>query len=286
MKDIFEKFPHEIIAKILSFLNGIDLYSISLVNKNLLTHTRDDLVWKFACQNEFSSAIINEWNSTLTKDAECVRWQTLYNKLRTSLSYFGEDEKCVSSNIQASRYRFVQDEESRFGKVLHLQNIWSFEINTNITRSIAPGKYDILIRMKCEKEHQGLGGLIFCTELLDRKKNLKETYTCSPRNHTYQTCASRDVWVELMLSYVIKIPEKKNNTGKRYSLSFSIFEEKKYIKAGLWLDYVRYRPHVDIKYPNPYIDKPIWPGALIFDMVSIGATSSARQARRIRGKLW
>ncbi|CAG8597476.1 6951_t:CDS:2 [Ambispora gerdemannii] len=287
MKDIFEKFPHEIIAKVFSLLNGIDLYSISLVNKNLLTHTKDGLVWKLACQNEFKRVIINEWlshESTSSLNQGHVQWRNLYSKLRNSISYFCQDEKCVSCNAPKldnglARYRIVPDEESHFGKALHLQNIWLFEINTNIT--VAPGTYDILIRVKCEKKHQGLGGLRFCTEVLNKKKKTKEIYTCSPQKAVYHQLASRNEWVELMLSYVITIPERKNNTEKKYKLAFNISEEKKYMKSGLLLDYVRCRPHVEDKLPH--FSRMISPVSLMHGILSTGTTSSVRQIRRVRG---
>ncbi|CAG8610119.1 5856_t:CDS:2, partial [Dentiscutata heterogama] len=113
MPDIFSKIPYELVVKVLTFLPAKDLCSVSLkvrfcgcirklwillvdqticsenvvglihvgssVNKNLLSFTQDDYVWRSICINQFPASRISEEQKNMIPDEDTSKVQETNN---------------------------------------------------------------------------------------------------------------------------------------------------------------------------------------------------------------
>ncbi|CAG8463490.1 8144_t:CDS:2 [Gigaspora rosea] len=281
MANIFSEIPYEIVVKILILLPAKDLCSISLVNKNLLSFTQDDYVWQSICISRFPANRISEEQKNMIADeatskiqetsnseskndeqqvtvSEHSEWKRLYKRLSKHINFIAKERGVVWLDCQDGggirhHWQTLINSQSEFGKVVYLKYVWWFDVSSTL-KSVLPGTYDVVWRLKIDRDQLNFQNLNFRTTVIEKAKDEIDTetnlhneqeYTHIPQSTTYDNIAHKRDWVEYCLPYKIVVPERKVVDDKLvyYDVHLKIYNHQGYLKSGLWIDYVRLREH-------------------------------------------
>ncbi|CAJ0866887.1 9522_t:CDS:2 [Entrophospora sp. SA101] len=161
-KDGFSKIPHEIMMYIMNSLEATDIISLSMVNKKIRSHTRDNYLWKQIVLEQYGKNVIEEEPKNLYRRGKWKRskgklifaepnWLRAYMRLSTVKV---TTKSAHSRGKSGAYYRFKDfdkknDEESPPGnKIKEKQRSFNIEITVS---NVPPGIYDIIWRMKIDK---------------------------------------------------------------------------------------------------------------------------------------
>lgn len=132
-------FPTVVAEKIASFLNGYDLIYLSYTCKYWYEVAKTNGVWKNLIRRRFGSDSLSQ------RDSSTTDFKQLYFELGTSKRSVARSHYILHLN---DRYLVREPEEDSLnGEVLHLMEVCWLQINDTF-RSVLPGKYQLLYRMK------------------------------------------------------------------------------------------------------------------------------------------
>ncbi|CAG8663112.1 6921_t:CDS:2, partial [Ambispora leptoticha] len=263
--DCFKKLPNEIIKKILSFLNARDIFSISLVNKNLHQHVQDKYVWQLMCINRFSEESINEEKerqrrinaktsvepvaSESPSDEANVNWRSLYMKLSRPISFLAKDREIIwldnADGVgNTHHWKTLTCDESEYGKAVFLDYVWWFDVRGTLP-NVEPGTYDVIWRFKVDpNRYAGLHNLTFETDVFEVFDEESELINEKPIEMKKRFLASSEIfdriaedggWLEYCLPDQITVSEERVIDSVRipHSVVCKIYNHEGFVKRGL-----------------------------------------------------
>ncbi|CAG8470943.1 844_t:CDS:2 [Gigaspora rosea] len=239
-QNIFSEIPYEIVVKILIFLPAKDLCSISLVNKNLLSFTQDDYVWKSICISRFpaNQSKNDEQQVTVSEHSE---WKRLYKRLSKYINFLANERDAVGLDDEQYPWKILETSLSEFGKVAILEVVMWFDVSI-ISSCLIDSKisstwqYDVVWRLGVTKDSWDFQSINFRTTVIEKASidleeeidaekakdefddetmiHNKQKYNHIPESSMYYNIACKKKWVEYCLPYKIVVPEQKVVDGK------------------------------------------------------------------------
>ncbi|CAH1759852.1 23590_t:CDS:2 [Entrophospora sp. SA101] len=236
-KDGFSKIPHEIMMYIMNSLEATDIISLSMVNKKIRSHTRDNYLWKQIVLEQYGKNVIEEEPKNLYRRGKWKRskgklifaepnWLRAYMRLSTVKV---TTKSAHSRGKSGAYYRFKDfdkknDEESPPGnKIKEKQRSFNIEITVS---NVPPGIYDIIWRMKIDK--------ITCKPIIHFNTDIwlrhdiylnsyerESKYKYSPNPDELSTFYDKG-WFHFRLPYQIIINKKEQFDDRRYQIHTGI----------------------------------------------------------------
>ncbi|RIB10975.1 hypothetical protein C2G38_2204702 [Gigaspora rosea] len=200
MSNIFSIIPYEIVVKILILLPAKDLCSISLVNKNLLSFTQDDYVWKSICISRFPANRISEEQKYMIEDLATSKvqetnnsgnrsgsnilklfkndeqqvtvsghneWKRLYKRLSKYINFLANERDAVGLDNGLYPWKILETSLSEFGKVAILEVVMWFDVSLTL-KSVLPGTYDVVWRLGITKYSWDFQSINFRTTVIEK----------------------------------------------------------------------------------------------------------------------
>ncbi|KAG5539705.1 hypothetical protein RHGRI_020047 [Rhododendron griersonianum] len=165
--------PEGCVASVLVYLDPPEISRLSVLNRAFRGASSADFVWESKLPPNYDSIIRRVFDDFLPSDL-CKK--ELYTRLCRQNSFDGGTKKawldkstggvCLSissrgltiTGIDDRRYwNHIPTEESRFGTVAYLQQIWWFEVDGEVEFPFPPGTYSLFFRLHLGRASRRFG---------------------------------------------------------------------------------------------------------------------------------